>query len=42
MRPEDHRQTKAGRHAALCRAWNKATEDEQARFLVALGWVKPT
>jgi hypothetical protein len=23
-------------YSALCRAWNKATEDEQARFLAAL------
>jgi len=25
------------RFAALCRAWNRASEDEQARFLVILG-----
>jgi hypothetical protein len=25
-------------YAALVRAWNRATEDEQGRFLVAVGW----
>ena len=25
-------------YTALCKAWNKATEDEQGRFLIAVGW----